>query len=81
MSDEQWPRLSAAGYELVFAINDAEGEDAVTPDDVADALEEAEQRITGGPCKGCGVVGDGRYGWCFDCVTKAEAEAEAEDVR
>jgi len=80
MSTEQWPRLSAAGYELVFAINDAEGEDAVTADDVADALEEAEQRITGGPCKGgCGAEGeDLRYGWCFDCVTKAEKEAKAE---
>ncbi len=73
MATEQWPRLSAAGYELVFAINDAEGEDVVTAGDVADALEEAEERITGGPCKGCGDEGkDLRYGWCFKCVTEAE---------
>ncbi len=76
-TNKQWPRLTAAGYELVFAINEAEGDDAVTPDDVADALEEAKERITGGPCKGCGVEGeDLRYGWCYDCVMKAEAKAE-----
>ncbi len=70
---DPWPRLSAVGYELVFAINDAEGEDAVTADDVADSLEESFERITGGPCKGCGVEGeDLRYGWCFQCVEDAD---------
>ncbi len=74
MSDKPWPRLTAEGYELLFAINDA-GMNDVNAHDLADALEESEERITGGPCKGCGVEGeDLRYGWCYDCVTKAEVE-------
>ncbi len=71
---DKWPRLTGDGYELTFRLNEI-GVD-VTPDEVADGLEEAAQRITGGPCKGCGVEDeDLRFGWCFDCVTKAEAEA------
>ncbi len=76
-SSDQWPRLTAEGYQILFAFNDAAGVD-VTPDEFADGLEEAEERITGGPCRGCGRLdGDFRYGWCYECATEAEAEAEA----
>ena len=76
MSDKQWPRLTAEGYKLVFSLNDA-GIDVI-PNDVADGLEEASQRITGGPCKGCGVDGDMRFGYCFDCATKAAGGDDAD---
>ena len=70
---DNWPRLRAEGYELTFRLNDI-GVD-VTPDEIADGLEEAAQRITGGPCKGCGTTDeDLRYGWCFDCVEEAETK-------
>ena len=70
-NERDWPRLSAEGYELLFTINDT-GAD-VTPDGLADALEESFERITSGPCKGCGAVGDMRFGWCYQCATEAEA--------
>ena len=73
--DKSWPRLSAAGYELLFVIDDV-GMD-VDSDDLADALEEAEQRITGGPCKGCGADVDTRYGWCYKCATETREVLDA----
>ncbi len=58
--------LSKNGYALRNAIAEAGIE--ITPDELNDALEEAQKRIGGGHCRFCGEEAEPRYGGCFDCV-------------
>ncbi len=63
--------LSAQGYRLREVMAEAGFE--VTPDELDTALLEAHERISGGPCKFCGIGDEDtelRYGMCFTCFMK-----------
>lgn len=79
-------RLTKQGYELRERIAEAGFE--ITPDELADSLEEANERIRPGPdgcCVKCGNTHrtrgphngeplDFRFGLCDECVFCAEEE-------
>jgi hypothetical protein len=58
-------RLSKDGYRLRESIAEAGVE--ITPDELADGIDDAINRISGGPCSVCGETKECRYGMCFDC--------------
>ena len=68
---ENGDMLSKKGYQLRNAIAEAGFE--VTPAELDEALMEAHERISGGPCRFCGKGDDNtelRFGMCFDCFKK-----------
>lgn len=67
--------LSAQGFELRNAL--AESGFEITPDELDDALNEAHERIGGGVCRFCNEGDEDtelRYGMCFKCFIKVEAD-------
>lgn len=61
--------LSKKGFELRQLI--AGGGYEVTPDELEQALLEAHDRISGGPCRRCGKGDENtelRFGVCFKCM-------------
>ena len=68
-------KLTRAGRQLRTRIEQVTGAE-LSEEEMVDSLLEADERISAGPggaCRGCGATGvDQRYGWCFECVTKAE---------
>lgn len=66
-------RLTREGEELRQAIGAAGIE--LTPNELADGLAEADERIggNGGICRGCSADDvDLRFGWCLPCCNQAE---------
>jgi hypothetical protein len=71
--------LSRLGHKLRTKLAEAGVE--VTPQDLADAIDEALARVSYGPCSKCGQEEELRYGMCFDCMFPPGTDETADKTR